>query len=127
FGAGDVFFRAGRRGGEVHGEVSVIVGVVELRIAGTQTQAGQGFVSGDAGEPGGKQGASGELVEVLVGAHVGVLHDVFRLGVVAEDGAGHAVKALVVAAHEDLIERGVSGLDAVDDLVVGEVGSGGLA
>ena len=127
FRARSVFFRAGRRRGEVHGRVSVIVGVVELRIAGALAETGQGFVDGDAGEPGGKLGAPGELVEVLVGADVGVLHDVLGLGVVAEDGAGHAVQTLVVAAHEDLIERGVSGFDAVDDLVVGEVGSGGLA
>jgi hypothetical protein len=127
FSAGGVFFRAGRRGGEVHGRVSVRVGVIELRIAGAQAETGQGFVDGDASEPGGKQRASGELVEVLVGADVGVLHDVLGLGVVAEDGAGHAVEALVVAAHEDLIESGVSSFDAIDDLVVSEVGSGGLA
>jgi hypothetical protein len=61
---------------------------------------------------------------VLIGADVGGLHDVLGLRIVASDGAGGAVEALVVAAHDDLKERGFAGEHAADDLFIAE-GAGG--
>ena len=107
-------------GGHLHGKFSVEFVVVQGFVAGALAEAGQGFVNGDAGEPGGEGGTRGELVEVLVGADVGVLHDVLGFAVVVKDGAGDAVEALIVAPHEDLVERGLSCTDAVHHLFVGE-------
>lgn len=75
---------------------------------------------GNAGKPGGEWSAGGELVEVLVSPDVGVLHDVFGLAIIVQDGAGDAVEALVVATHDDFVKRTFSGEDAMDDLFVGE-------
>ena len=118
--AGGALLGVGGFGGHLHGKFSVVFVVVQWLDAIALAETGQGFVYGDAGEPGGEGRAGGELVEVLVGADVGVLHDVFGFAVVVEDGASDAVEALVVAAHEDLVERGLSCADAVDDLFVGE-------
>ena len=63
-------------------------------------QTGESLVDGDPREPGRELRAVGELVEVRVGVDVGLLHHVFRFRVVLHDAAGHAVKPLVVAAHE---------------------------
>ena len=78
------------------------------------------LVDGDARQPGGEGSAGGELAEVRVGANVGVLHDVFGFGVAVQNGSGDAIEALVVAAHDDLVQGGFSRPDAVDDLFVCE-------
>jgi hypothetical protein len=57
---------------------------------------------------------------VLVSANVGVLHYVFRLGIVVQDGARDAVEALVVPAHDDLVERSLSPTNAARNLLVGK-------
>ena len=54
----------------------------------------------------------------MIGANVGVLHDVFGFDVAVQNGPGDAVEALVVAAHDDLVERSFSRPDAVDHLFV---------
>ena len=92
--------------------------------------AGERFIDGDASEPGAEGGAAGELIQVLVGADVGGLHDLFGEGVVAGDGAGGAIEALVVAAHDDFKERRLAVEDAAHDLFVaqhaGRAGEGHL-
>jgi hypothetical protein len=107
-------------GGHRHGVVSVVFVVVQWFDSAALAETGQSFVYSDAGEPGGEGRTGGELVEMLVGADVGVLHDVLSFAVVVEDGAGDAVEALVVAAHEDLVKCGLSCADAVDHLFIGE-------
>src|SRR5262249_40597890 len=65
-------------------------------------------------------GATLELVEVLERAHPRVLRHVLGLAVVADDRPRDPVEALVVAAHEELEERGLAGADAGDDVLVSE-------
>ena len=55
-----------------------------------------------------------EAVEMLVGADVGLLHDVLGVGVIAEDRADGAVDALVVPPHQQLETRRLAGADAAD-------------
>src|ERR1039457_2027058 len=55
----------------------------------------------DACQPGGKLCPPGKLVETLVRAHVGVLHYVLSLAIIAQNSPSHAVDALVLAAHDD--------------------------
>src|SRR5215472_1083843 len=42
------------------------------------------------------------------GAHIGVLHYVFGLTVITQDHAGNAIKTLIVAAHQNLKQSGLS-------------------
>lgn len=75
-------------------------------------------MNGDAREPGCKRRAALELSQVLVGANVGILHDVFGFGVVTEDRPHHAVKTLVIAANQNFVERRLSGQDSFDNVFV---------
>src|SRR6266852_4991193 len=74
---------------------------------------------GDARQPSRKRRAAGKLIEMLISTHVGVLHYVFRFVVVAKNSARHSIQALVVAPHNDFVERGFSRANSVDDLFVG--------
>jgi len=47
-----------------------------------------------------KGAACGKLVKVLIGPHIGILHHVFRFGIVAQDRAGDTIESLVVPAHD---------------------------
>ena len=57
-------------------------------------------------------------MQVLVRAHVGILHHVLGFAVVVEYGARRAIDAQIVAAHEDLEQALFSGANASDDLLV---------
>src|SRR5947209_19821224 len=74
----------------------------------------------DAREPRRESRASSELGEVLVGPHVGILHHVFRLSSIAQDRVSDAIKTLVVAAHQEFVERGLAGEDTGGDLLIRE-------
>src|SRR5438105_11462294 len=52
------------------------------------------------------------------GVDVRLLHHVFGVGFVLDDGARHAVDALVVPPHQDLEQRRFSGADPLDDFGV---------
>src|SRR6185436_12089625 len=58
------------------------------------------------------------------GGEPGLLHRVLGFAGAAEDAADHAVDARVVAAQQQLEQRAIAGDDAVDQLLVGEVGRG---
>jgi hypothetical protein len=53
---------------------------------------------------------------------VGLLHHVFRLGLVLHDGASRAVDALIMAPHQDLEQRGLATAHPGDDFRVAEGG-----
>jgi hypothetical protein len=72
----------------------------------------------DSGKPGGEGGSTFELPEVLIGAHIGVLHNVFGLVTITENRYHHAVKALVVPAHDDFLERGFAGQHTLHNSLV---------
>ena len=112
--------RVGSFRGHLHGLVSVLFGVVERLIPVAETKAGQRFMDGDAGQPGGEGGASGELIEVFVSPDVGVLHDVFGFGVAMQDGARDPVETLVVTTHDDFIKRSLSPTNAADNFLVSQ-------
>ena len=60
-----------------------------------------------------------------VGVQVGLLQRIFGLGVVAQDGAGHAEQLRVVAAHQALESRVIASSDAPGELgVVGVIERG---
>src|SRR5579864_1114278 len=82
--------------------------------------AAQSLIDRDAGEPAGERGAAFELAQAGEGADVSLLHHVFAFGVVAQDGAGGAVDALVMAAHQDLKQVALAGEHARHDLLVGQ-------
>lgn len=77
--------------GVTHGVFSVVIEVLELHAAPAYLKTMQRFVDGNAGEPDGKWGMAGELVEMLIRAHVGVLDDILSLGPIAQNGARDAV------------------------------------
>src|SRR3954453_6497288 len=76
-------------------------------------------MDGNAGEPSRKRREPRKLIQMLISTHVGVLHDVLGFGVIADDGTRNAVKTLVVSTHDDFVESGFSGQNAVDDLFIG--------
>ena len=112
-------------GKKVHGvslEVFVVARTVEAPGA---FQASESFVHSDTGEPCAELCPPGELVEVFVGAHVGILHDILAFRIIAQDAADHAIKPLIVAPNDDLEEGGVAGEHAGNDRLVrkaGEIG-----
>ena len=55
---------------------------------------------------------------MLIGADVGVLHHVFRFVLVAQNRSHGAVQALVIAAHDQLVERSFAREHAGDDCFV---------
>ena len=61
-----------------------------------------------------------ELIEMLKGVDVGVLHDVFNVAIALSDRADGADRGGVVAPHDDLVQRRLSGANAFDDFFVGE-------
>jgi len=81
----------------------------------------------DPREPGAERRPSRELIEVRERPDVGLLNHVLRLGVVPEDRADGAIDALVVAAHEDLEQRGIAGAHPLHHLLVGELALAGTA
>ena len=88
--------------------------------AATETDARERLVHGDAQKPGGEARVTAELAEMLVRAHVGVLHHVFGFVIVPGDGARRAVDASVVPAHERLEQAPFSRDDPRDDVLVGQ-------
>src|SRR5262249_15873987 len=64
-------------------------------------------MDGNAREPGGNGRFAGKLVQVFVGADVGILDHVLGLAVVPKDCTRHAVKPLVVAPHDGLKKSGL--------------------
>ena len=57
-----------------------------------------------------------------VGIDVGLLHHVLDVAIVAQDRADRPVEPLVVAAHQNLVERDVAAAHPVDDGFVGQLG-----
>src|SRR5579864_643024 len=74
----------------------------------------------DARQPGGKLCASGELPEVPIGTHVGILHHVFGLSVVPKNPSRDSVQALVIAPHDDLEQRGFAVQDPAHHFLIRE-------
>jgi hypothetical protein len=50
---------------------------------------------------------------------MGILHHVFRSGVIAQDRAGDTLEPLVVPAHDQLVQRGIAGFHPIHDFLVG--------
>src|SRR6266481_8164171 len=108
-------------GGTEGGHVVPLGALVPERLEpALPARTGQRLVHGNAGEPGSERRPPGELMQVREGTHVGLLHDVLGLAVVAQDGARRAVEALVVTAHDDLEERRLAAAHARHDLLIGE-------
>ena len=57
-----------------------------------------------------------------VGTHIGVLHHILGLAVVAHDRPCRTVQAPIVAAHDHLEECQIAPAHALDDVLVGEFG-----
>jgi hypothetical protein len=94
--------------------------LVERDVPHTIPPARERFVDGDPRQPGGKARTAGELAEMRVCAHPGVLHDVFRLCVVPEHGADRPEDTSVVSSHENLERPLIAGEHTGDhDVVVG--------
>ena len=78
------------------GEIDILNGGLGAAAA----QAPRRFVDGDAGEPGRELRLAAKAVEMGERLHVGHLHHIFGVGIVAHDGAGDAEQPLVIAAHD---------------------------
>ncbi len=107
------FGRRERRGGFRHIELHRR----EWRTA-VATHAAQCLVKGDLSNPRREQHRGMQRRQMCKRAHVGVLHHVFRLGVIAQHAANHAVDLLVVSAHQGLEQRALARANAVDQLGV---------
>lgn len=80
----------------------------ERVLASLPSRAGERLVHDDSCQPGREAGAPLKLLELRPGAHVTLLHHVFGLVVIADDGPGDAIEPRVVAAHDELELRGVT-------------------
>src|SRR5690242_6251416 len=94
--------------------------LVKLLPALAVPEARERFVDRDPREPGRELRASGKIAEMAISADIRVLHHVFHLIVIPQNATHSAVKTLVVATHDQLIERRLAGEDAFDYLLVGE-------
>src|SRR5262245_57557159 len=65
------------------------------------SQASEGFVKSDAGEPGGEACLTAKRGQAAEGVDVGLLHHVLRFAVIGENRAGDTVEPLVVSLHDD--------------------------
>ena len=81
---------------------------VDLPSCGRRRTRAERLVDRDPREPRREARALRELVEVQVGVHVRLLHHVLGLRLVPHDRARHPVQPLVVAAHQDLEQRGLA-------------------
>jgi hypothetical protein len=92
-------FVAGLGGGGGGGDEGV--GEERIHLVGTDASATvEGEVPGDADEPDAVVANGGEFVLVFEDADEGVLHDVFSLCGVAQDGVGDAEEERGVGFHE---------------------------
>src|SRR5271167_4542719 len=66
------------------------------------------FVHRNAGQPGGKLCPPGKLVQMLIRAHVGVLHYILSFAIVSQNSPSHAVDPLVMTAHDDFKHPGLA-------------------
>ena len=105
---------------------SILLGLLQLLAAVAPAEASQRFVDGNARQPGGERCTCGKLAQVLERPDVGILHHVFRFGVIAQDRARNTIKPLIVPAHNELIQGGIAGLHPVDDFFVGPAFGAGL-
>ena len=64
-------------------------------------------------------GAAGELPEPGVGEHVGLLHQLLDLGLVADEATGWRGRGAVVPAHQQLEDLDVAREHPVDERLVG--------
>ena len=87
---------------------------------GRAAHAAERLVDGDAREPPFESGRTAKLVEMVVSADVGSLHDVARLVVVAHDAAREAEQQTVIPPHQELEECGIARAHACDDFGVGD-------
>jgi hypothetical protein len=55
---------------------------------------------------------------MLIRPHIRLLHDVFRLRVVPQNCKRDPVDSLIVAAHQDFIERGISRTGQADQFFI---------
>ena len=83
--------------------------------------AADGAVHGNAGQPGCEPGRPAELIEVQYSVDVSLLHHVFHVAIVAQDGANGPIQTLVVAADQNLVKRHLATANAVDDRFVGQL------
>jgi hypothetical protein len=77
-------------------------------------------VDHDARQPRGKPGAFGKLRQVPERVEVGLLHDVFALGLVLHNRPRHPINPLVVPAHQLLEQRTLACADPGNQPLVAE-------
>src|SRR5581483_2453715 len=75
----------------------------------------------DARQPGDELGAPFKAGQILIGANIGVLHDILGFGIVAKYGPRHPVKPLIVPAHQQLVQGGLALQDPLDDLLIAPI------
>ena len=93
---------------------------VEALVRPHAPHARQGFVDGDSRQPCRKLRASVELPQMGVCIHVRLLHHVLGLALIPQNGAGRTINALVVPAHQNFEQRGVTREHTGDDFFVGQ-------
>src|SRR5262245_58662502 len=82
----------------------------------------QRFVQCNSREPRGELRALLELIEMRERIDVRLLHHVFRVGLVLDDGARHSIDALVMTPHQDFEKGGVAFTDPRNDLGIRRAG-----
>lgn len=93
------------------------------------TQVAERLVDGDTGQPRIEARTAGKLVEASHRPQVSVLEDVLHFIVAPENVAHQRAEGPLVAAHQNLVERGVSGSHTLQQSLFGEdsPGIGGSA
>src|SRR5215831_4158338 len=77
-------------------------------------------------QPSGEECVARKLAEILICPDVGVLYHIFGFSVIAQNRSRNTIEALIVAAHDDLIQGGVTGLYSLDHLKIGQAFGAGF-
>ena len=90
------------------------------RLSGDLNGARERFMVRDAGNPGGEAGTALELTEMLVGPDPSILENVLGLCPVRENSTDNTEQPLIITAHEEFVESGLTGADAGHDIGFGK-------
>ena len=118
FRSSGYLFRVGRSFNHICSGAIASFGILQLIESAPFAKAEQSLIHRDPGEPCREWCATLKLAKVLVGVNISGLHDVFRFGVIADNGPRDTVEALVVAAHDDFVQGGLSRPHPLNDLFV---------
>jgi hypothetical protein len=90
----------------------LLIFCVEGLVSRIAASAAERNIHGDATQPSREFRSARELVQVLIRTDKRIFDNVFRFGIVADNGERQPVQACAIAAHEDLEVFGLTSKNA---------------